>query len=431
MPLNALTGTRIRERRIQNGLRQAELAQSAGVSASYLNLIEHNRRRVAGAVLGRIAVALGVTPEALEGQGEADLVVSLREAAAGAAVPAELERVEDLVGRYPGWAALVAAQHRRIARLEQVVEALSDRLNHDPHLSAGLHELLSAATSVRSTAAILAETPDIEPDWRLRFERNLAEDSARLARGAEALAGYLDAADAQETAGISPQEEFEAWAAERGWHLPEIEAGAAPDAVIAGAAGLSSVQARDLARDWLRAYAADAAALPLRRMLAALHRHGPDPGGLAQALGVDPAQLFRRLAVLPPEAGAFGLVICDGSGALVWRKPLPGFTLPRFGAACPLWPLYEALARPGQPVRARVGMAGRGGAVFDSWSWAQSSWPGGFAAPGVMRAHMLLLPAATVEAAPLRLVGMSCRICPRGRCPARREAAIMGEEETL
>ena len=48
MPERQLTGGRIRERRIALGLRQAELAPRAGISASYLNLIEHNRRRIGG-----------------------------------------------------------------------------------------------------------------------------------------------------------------------------------------------------------------------------------------------------------------------------------------------------------------------------------------------------------------------------------------------
>ena len=62
----ALTGSRIREQRMAMGLRQAELAARAGVSASYLNLIEHNRRRVAGAVLARLAQALGLDAGELE-----------------------------------------------------------------------------------------------------------------------------------------------------------------------------------------------------------------------------------------------------------------------------------------------------------------------------------------------------------------------------
>ncbi|MGB5871554.1 MAG: helix-turn-helix transcriptional regulator, partial [Albidovulum sp.] len=42
----ALTGTRIRDRRLLLGQKQADLARKVGISPAYLNLIEHNRRRV-------------------------------------------------------------------------------------------------------------------------------------------------------------------------------------------------------------------------------------------------------------------------------------------------------------------------------------------------------------------------------------------------
>lgn len=425
MPLNALTGTRIRERRAQTGLRQVDLARAAGVSASYLNLIEHNRRKVAGDVLARIAAALGVSVPALSGEGEADAVAALREAAAAGGVDVEAERAEDLASRFPGWAALVAAQHRRLVQLETAVEALSDRMTHDPHLSASLHELLSAAASVRSTAAILADTPDIEPEWRDRFQRNLADDSARLALGAEALVGYLDEVAAPETGIAAPQEEFEVWAGGQGWHLPALEEGAPPASLLGGANELASRAARDLARRWLEIYAQDARALPLAEVQAAVAEVGVQPWRLAERFGADPAAVLRRLAVVPGATA--GLVVCDGSGTLMFRKPVPGFPLPRFGAACPLWPLYDALARPSQPVQARVAMAGRQGAAFDTWAWCAPSYPAGFDAPAVLRAHMLIVPSPAGPGATARAVGTSCRICPRAGCAARREAPIMAE----
>lgn len=425
MPVHALTGTRIRERRTQAGLRQADLARAAGLSASYLNLIEHNRRKVGPQVLERIAAALDVAPGALSGAGEADAVAALREAAAGLGVAAELDRAEEFAGRFPGWAALVAAQHARVTQLEQAVEALSDRMSHDPHLSASLHEMLSAAASVRSTAAILADTPDIAPDWRARFEANLAADSARLATGAEVLVGYLDGAAAQETGIAAPLEELEAWISAQGWHLPAMEAGAEPEALIEGAPELASQAARALAREWLETYARDAAALPLAPFLDELARTGLEPGTLAQTFGCSPAAVFRRLSVLPASAGPIGLVICDGSGTLVFRKPLVGFSLPRFGAACPLWPLYQALARPSQPVHTHVTMAGRAGARFDTRAWCELRHLDGFDAPPVLRSYMLILPAPAEG--PSQRVGTACRICPRIGCGARREPSIMGE----
>ena len=81
MPRETLVGTRIRERRTLAGLRQAELARRSGISASYLNLIEHNRRRIGGKVLQDIARTLDVKPAVLADGAEASLIASLRDAA--------------------------------------------------------------------------------------------------------------------------------------------------------------------------------------------------------------------------------------------------------------------------------------------------------------------------------------------------------------
>ena len=85
------------------------MAAAAGISASYLNLIEHNRRKVTPEVADRLALALGIDWTALSGGTEAALVEGLRLAAGRAlAVPVELDRLEEFVGRFPGWAGLVA-----------------------------------------------------------------------------------------------------------------------------------------------------------------------------------------------------------------------------------------------------------------------------------------------------------------------------------
>ena len=67
--------TRIRERRIMVGIKQADLAQAAGISASYLNLIEHNRRRIGGKLLVAIAKVLEVEPSVLSEGAAAALAI--------------------------------------------------------------------------------------------------------------------------------------------------------------------------------------------------------------------------------------------------------------------------------------------------------------------------------------------------------------------
>ncbi len=219
--MQALTGSPLREWRLALGLRQADLAQAAGISASYLNLMEHNRRRIAPELLARLAARLGVEVAALAGAALAD---ELR--AAMADLPeqgAEVDRIENFAGRFPGWTGLLVALHRRSGGLLRAVEALNDRLRHDPHLSTALHDMLSAVSSVRSTEEILAETTNIEPDWCARFLQNLHQDRERLALRVEPLVAFLGGSDAKEIgAVVAPQEVVEGWLAARGWALAEI-----------------------------------------------------------------------------------------------------------------------------------------------------------------------------------------------------------------
>ena len=51
----APVGQRIRKRRQELGRRRSRLAARVGISASYLNLIEHNKRAIGGTLLNRIA----------------------------------------------------------------------------------------------------------------------------------------------------------------------------------------------------------------------------------------------------------------------------------------------------------------------------------------------------------------------------------------
>lgn len=431
MPRNALTGSRIRARRVDLGLRQAQLAEACGISASYLNLIEHNRRRIGGKLLVNLARELDVEVAALSEGADLALLDDLRAAASGLArANPERDRAEEFAGRFPGWAKLIVEQGRRIAALEQAVETLSDRLAHDPFLSASLHDILSTVTAVRSTSAILAEEDDIDPAWQARFHRNLHEDSLRLADASRALVAYLDAGGDATTGALSPQEELEAWLERCDFRVPSIEAGEAVDdeTLIADAPELGSASARALAAAYLAQYRADVAAIPQAAFRAAVAAHGPDPSALAGIFGTGFPAVFRRLAALGDDTGLhpLGLAICDGSGTLVFRKQIEGFPMPRFGSACPLWPLFHALSRPMTAVRQVIELAGRDQRRFLSYAIAETAYPDGFDGPAVTRSHMLLVPVEGEVGARRVVAGTSCRICPREDCAARREISILG-----
>jgi len=172
--------------------------------------------------------------------------------------------------------------------------------------------------------------------------------------------------------------------------------------------------------------ARNAEALPLAAFARAVAETAGDPGLLAARFGVPPLAVFRRLAGLPGSRMT-GLVLCDGAGALTFRKPVEGFTLPRFGAGCPLWPLYQALSRPGSAIRATLEMAGRVPRRFLAYAFCQTGHPAGFDGPQVLEAGMLLLPAEAARSPGELPVGATCRICPRAECPARREPSILSD----
>lgn len=427
MAESSIIGTRIRERRIQQGIRQSELAQRVGISPSYLNLIEHNRRRIGGKILNRLAEVLDVEPSLLSDGAEAELIATLNEASAGRGGAGE--RAEEFAGRFPGWAQLLVGLHRQNATLEQSVRTLTDRLTHDPHLAASLHDVISTVTSIRSTASILVETKELEPEWQGRFHRNINEDSTRLAEGAEALVRYLEAAPDTGAEIKSPQDELHAFLSEKGFHFPALE-GEASDAmveiVLQSADSLQSEAARQIARDVLIQYRRDARDLPLKRVLEAVARIGLIPEALSEALETDLATLFRRLAMLPEaEVGPVGLATCDGSGTLVFRKPLPEFSMPPVGSACTLWPLYQVLAQPQTPVQALVRQVGRDAQTASALAVSEELRPASFSQPALMRAHMLILPAPSLAQGGARDVGVTCRVCPLASCAARREPSII------
>ncbi|RMF40721.1 MAG: XRE family transcriptional regulator, partial [Alphaproteobacteria bacterium] len=160
----SFTGLRIRERRVALGITQAALAERAGISPSYLNLIEKNRRSVAGRVLVAIARELELSPSDLSEGPERALIDTLTETAA--ARGADPDRSEEFVSRFPDWARALAAVERENRALHDAVAALSDRMSHDPFLSESVHRMLTNLTAIRSAKDILADPADMPPAQR-------------------------------------------------------------------------------------------------------------------------------------------------------------------------------------------------------------------------------------------------------------------------
>lgn len=432
MSVHRFVGSRIRERRLDIGMRQSDVAEAVGISASYLNLIEHNKRRIGGKLLSKLAQVLSVEVSALASGAEATIVDGMRSAAAKSPVPVEVERVEELATRYPGWARLISAQNDRVDVLENQVETLTDRITNDPRLAGALHNLITSITAIRATAGILVSDDKIDSDWQRRFHINLRNDSQRLAEESKSLMAYLDAPGTRSDKGVavSRLEEAEAFIAANPELHRKLDADPAAVLVDLIAAAGGEALSRDghiIVQSQLARYARDAAALPFDAFHAAAVACKCDPLVLAKEFEVDLSSVFRRLARLPEAKGfpAMGLATCDGAGVLTTLKSVAGSSLNRRSPSCPLWPLFTAMHQPGRPIRAHVVLPDVSETRFVCYAIADVRPALDYNAPVLLESTMLIKSDLLTVNVPRLPVGTSCHICPRSDCNARREPSIV------
>jgi len=419
-------GARIREKRIQLRIRQSKLAQIVGISPSYLNLIEHDRRRIGGKLLTDLADALSLDVDLLSEDGKSSKVARLEEAAHYHKVEMQTESARELATRFPAWSSFLIDLDRNVRRLEAKIDALSDRLSHDPQLATSLHEVITTVTAIRATSSILSGGDDIDPMWQMRFQRNISEDSLRLAEEAQALVDYLDADETEVRTG-TPYEEVEAFLRENDYHFEMMEKETPDIDDILNNSAIRSTAGRLLARNALETYQADATALPVSSLSGDL----PIQVGLlqlAQKHSCSIPQLMRRLACLPTNivGREFGMVSMDVTGSILFRKQIDGFHMPRFGSACANWPIFQALQMPMRLLEDVVIHTGREGGTFHTYSYCEAIQDN-IGRPPRLVAHMLFYPHTQVAAQATR-VGATCRVCAIAACPSRREPSILGEE---
>ncbi|RUM99866.1 XRE family transcriptional regulator [Pseudaminobacter arsenicus] len=223
--MRAPIGIRIRNRRTSLGLSQTALARDVGISPSYLNRIEGNKREVGGALLMRIAERLGLPIDRLSGENEQRLIQSVAESRLDPVldgIDLKTSDARDLVAQFPEAAAAISRLHRAYSDATASVEAYANRLRTDPLFSQLLHEILSRITAMRSTAEILDGVPDLgEPD-RARFLRTINKDARDLTDTARTLVNYFDQSVVRQRS-VSPGREVDDLIFEEKNHFPALE----------------------------------------------------------------------------------------------------------------------------------------------------------------------------------------------------------------
>ncbi len=218
-------GYKIREQRRRLGITQAAMARKLGISASYLNLIEANKRAVGGQLLSRLAAELTLSVDALTGEAERRLSHDLGELPTDPllrGIDPDPRVADELVARYPDWARAVLTLYRAYLENNQAVTMLSDRLNRDPLLQESVHRMLTHITSIRSSAEILQEVEDLEPDERRRFQNTIHSESAALSDAAQRLVGHFELAETRNPS-IAAAEEVDDFIIGHRNFFPELE----------------------------------------------------------------------------------------------------------------------------------------------------------------------------------------------------------------
>ncbi|MBP5858484.1 DUF2083 domain-containing protein [Marivibrio halodurans] len=216
-------GRRIRESRMDAGVTQTDLAKAIGISPSYLNLIEHDKRLIGGALLKRIAGALDTPLAVLSGANDAPLASEVAELARSLSFRGLDEAAASrFTGQYPDWANAFVQLHRRYRDATETALALSDRLSQDPALMELSHAVLTQISAIRSFAEIMEQYPDLEPAERERFCGIIADQSDRLGSSAREMIALLDGARNAPTP-TSPQSEVDDFIHHCDNHLPRLE----------------------------------------------------------------------------------------------------------------------------------------------------------------------------------------------------------------
>ena len=125
-------GDKVRRLRRQRALPQADLAAAMGISASYLNLIEHNRRRVTVPLLFKLAGYFGLEPGELVESDDAQIAADLLQVFSDelfADDDVTNQEIRDLAHSNPVASRAVL---RLFDRYRQLVDARASGLNNEP-----------------------------------------------------------------------------------------------------------------------------------------------------------------------------------------------------------------------------------------------------------------------------------------------------------
>jgi predicted transcriptional regulator/transcriptional regulator with XRE-family HTH domain len=438
-------GQKLRQLRLDQRMDQAAMAAMLGISISYLSQLENDDRPLTAKVKAALAQAFPLDWAAFDEREEEQLLGAFTFALAHpdvASAGMEAERIEKLHLQFPEFAARYVDLHRAYRqaneRLNMIEEAIANDMTvqtrmpwetvrdwfHDAgNYVHGLDCLAEDIATGLSAAGALSESALVAA---LRQRHGIvtiveeARDTALRSYDPATRRLYINAA-------LPPESRRFMMA-----HQLMITEGAAIIAEMVERAALAAPMADRLLSIGLGNYAAGALMMPYARFRESARELRHDIDRLARRFGVSFEQACHRLSTLqrPGMRGIpFFFFRVDMAGNITKRHSATRLQFARFGGACPLWIVHDAVAIPDRilvqlaetPDGVRyVSMAK--GLVKPSGSFARASRRYAVAlgceiehAANFIYADGLQLQ----DEAAATPIGITCRLCPRPGCDQR------------
>lgn len=441
-------GARVRNLRRQRGLTQAELAEKLGISASYMNLIEHDQRPLTAALLLKAAQTLGIDLDAFREDDEAQRAADLREVFGDPLFEEHPVMTSDLreLAASPALANAVTALYRAYRESVDSTRALAGRL-YDEGEFAGLDP---ASLPSEEVSDVLQTNMNYFPELEAEAERvgaamnpsDIFRSMVAFLRERHGVDVTLIPAESDRSAvrrydpvarklSISEMLLPSSRTFQVAWQVGTLEARGAIDAVISRSR-LTTPESVALCRIALANYFASALLMPYSRFLRAAETLRYDIELLESRFGMSFEQVCHRLTTLrrPGETGvSFHFIRVDIAGNVSKRFSGTGIRFSRFSGSCPRWDVFSAFLTP-EKIRTQISKMPDGRAYFCIARTVRKSY-GGYHSPSTLMAVGIgcdltegrrLVYADGVDLGNLDAaipIGTSCRLCERLDCEQR------------
>ncbi len=445
--MRSLLGAKVRALRRREGLTQKKMAERLGISGSYLNLIEHDKRPLTASLLISLAGQFDVDLASFAADNDAALASDLMEVFGDRMFEEHgltNSAVQDLAQQNPELGRAVLTLYDQFRRAREQAESLVLRVVDKQDLvSSGplpseevtgfiqrrrnhFAELEDAAEALRSEALKLASG-----DVGRGMVQILEGRGITVQRTASRGSGFLRSFDpGARVLRLSESLSTALYHFQLAHQLALLAKSDALDA-LAASADFRNDGSKALCRMVLANYVAAAVLMPYEPFLEACRAERYDIELLSQRFGVTFESICHRMASLqrPGNEGvSFHFLKIDNAGNISKRFSASGIRFARFGGSCPKWNVSVALL---QPDRLRIQLSEMpDGKRYFCVARRVEKRTGGFRGERLIHgvglgclvehaSEMVYADGMDLDAMEPEAIGVSCRMCERSNCQQR------------